>query len=120
MSRQTVRKIIGLALLVALAAPPVSVFGQFPGGPGGRGFGGGRRMRGQNWGNLVPQVIPVPTPATPEEPKKEEKTEKKEPAVPAGPPPVVRSPAIENPAVLADQRMRLDEKKNEVSFNFQE
>ncbi len=120
MSRQTVRKIIGLAFLVALAAPPVSVFGQFPGG-GGRGFGGGRRMRGQDWRNLIPQVIPVPTPATPEEPKKDEKMdEKKEPAVPVGPPPVVRPPAMDNPAVLADQRMRLDEKKHEVSFNFQE
>src|SRR5580704_8219796 len=121
MSRQTVRKIIGLALLVALAAPPVSVFGQFPGGGGGRGFGGGRRMRGQNWNNLVPQVIPIPTPVTPEEPKKDEKKdEKKEPAVPAGPPPVVRPPAIDNPAALADQRMRVDDKKHEVSFNFQE
>ncbi len=117
MSRQTVRKIIGLALLIALAAPSNTVFGQFPGG--GRGFGGGRRMR--DWSRMMPQVIPVPTQSTPEEPKKEEKKEeKKEPAAPVGPPPVTRPPAMENPAVLADQRMRLDDKKHEVSFNFQD
>src|SRR5271155_2968609 len=117
MSRPAIRIVVALALLVALVAPPIAVYGQYPGG-GGRGFGGGRRMRG--FPGMMPQVIPVPVPATPEEPKKEEKKEeKKEPALPAGPPPVTRPPAMDNPAVLADQRMRLDEKK-QVSFNFQE
>ena len=68
MSRHAIRNVLVLALLVALAAPPVSVFGQgFPGG-GGR-FGGGRRFRGIP--NIIP--VPVPTPTAPEEPKKEEK-----------------------------------------------
>jgi type II secretory pathway component GspD/PulD (secretin) len=119
MSRPAVCRIVVLALLVALVAPPVSLFGQYPGGGGGGGFGRGRRMR--DFQRMMPQIIPVPTPATPEEPKKEEKKEeKKEPTGPVGPPPVTRPPAMENPAVLADQRMQLDDKKHEVTFNFQE
>jgi len=116
MSRHAIRNVLVLALLVALAAPAVSVFGQ--GFPGGR-FGGGRRFR-QGFPNVIP--IPVPTPTAPEEPKKEEKKDDKKdaPKVPEGPPPVVRPPAIDNPAVLADQKMRVDDKKHEVSFNFQE
>jgi hypothetical protein len=67
-------------------------------------------------------VVPTPTPAPADEPKKDEKKEEKKdtPKVPEGPPPVTRPPAIENPAVLADQKMRVDDKKHEVSFNFQE
>jgi type II secretory pathway component GspD/PulD (secretin) len=118
MSRHAIRNVLVLALLVALAAPSVSVFGQgFPGG-GGR-FGGGRRFRG--FPGMIP--VPVPTPTAPaEEPKKEEKKEEKKdtPKGPVGPPPIVRPPAVENPAVLADQKMRVDDKKHEVSFNFQE
>ena len=118
MSRHAIRNVLVLALLVALAAPPVSVFGQgFPGG-GGR-FGGGRRFR-QGFPNVIP--IPVPTPTAPEEPKKEEKKDDKKdaPKLPEGPPPVTRPPAMDNPAQLDTQKMRVDDKKHEVSFNFQE
>src|SRR5262249_37699429 len=120
MNRPAVCKTVVLALLVALVAPASSLFGQFPGG-GGRGFGGGRRMR--DWQRMMPQMMPQVVPATPEEPKKDEKKDDKDkkdaPKLPEGPPPVTRPPAMENPAVLADQRMRLDDKKHEVSFNFQ-
>jgi type II secretory pathway component GspD/PulD (secretin) len=95
------------------------VFGQFPPGGGG-GFGRGRRIR--DWQRMMPQAPPTTAPATPEEPKKEEKKEDKKegPKEPVGPPPVTRPPAMDNPAVLADQRMRVDDKKHEVSFNFME
>src|ERR1700722_5538177 len=111
MSRHAIRNVLVLALLVALAAPSVSVFGQgFPGG-GGR-FGGGRRFRG-GFPGMIP--VPVPTPTAPvEEPKKDEKKDEKKdaPKGPVGPPPIVRPPAVENPAVLADQKMRVDDKKH--------
>jgi type II secretory pathway component GspD/PulD (secretin) len=119
MSRLTVRTILVLALLVVVAALPDSLFAQgFPGG-GGR-FGGGRRF-----GRGFPGMMPMPTPTTPtppEEPKKDEKKDDKKdaPKVPEGPPPVTRPAAIENPAQLETQKMRLDDKKHEVSFNFQE
>jgi hypothetical protein len=123
MSRQTVRNVVVLALVIALAAPSLTAFGQ---GFDGRGFGRGRRMGGgglERWRNLFPQGMPQTPPA--EQPKTEEKKEDKEkkeaaPAAPTAPPPVIRPPAIENPAVLADQRMRVDDKKHEVSFNFQD
>src|SRR5580700_6807755 len=118
MSRHAIRNVLVLALLIALAAPPVSVFGQ--GFLGGRGrFSGGRRFR-QGFPNVIP--IPVPTPTAPEEPKKDEKKDDKKdaPKLPEGPPPVTRPPAMDNPAQLETQKMRVDDKKHEVSFNFQE
>jgi type II secretory pathway component GspD/PulD (secretin) len=121
MSRHAIRNVLVLALLIALVAPPIASFGQFD-GRGGGGYGRRRGGFGRFPGGMMPQmIVPPQQEAKPEEPKKEEKKDdKKEPAVPVGPPPVVRPPAIENPAVLTDQKMRLDDKKHEVSFNFQE
>jgi hypothetical protein len=127
MSRHAVRKVIVVALIFALAAPSVAVFGQdFPGG--GRGYGGGRgggrsRFR-QMFPNGFPPMVPAqPTPEVkPEDPKKDEskdKDKKDVPKLPVGPPPIVRQPAMENAGMLSDQKMRVDDKKL-VSFNFQE
>jgi type II secretory pathway component GspD/PulD (secretin) len=125
MSRHAVQKVLVLALLFALAAPPMTAFGQpYPGGGGGgRGFGRGGRMR-QDWSRMFPNGIPPVPPATPatEEPKKDEKKDEKKdaPKEPTGPPPVIRPAAMDNPAVLETQKMRVDDKKHDVSFNFQE
>src|SRR5262249_42752109 len=118
MSRPAVRRMLVIALLVGLVAPSAAVFAQYE---GRRGFGGGGRMR-RDWQRMMPQIVPQVVPVTPEEPKKEEKKDDKKdaPKLPEGPPPVTRPPGVENPAVLADQRMRVDDKKHEVSFNFQE
>jgi Bacterial type II/III secretion system short domain len=124
MSLHAFRKIVIFALVIALAAPPMTAFAQYPGGGGRGNFGGGRRMR--DWSRMFPNGMPTPTaPAAPaEQPKpedkKDDKDKKEAPKVPEGPLPITRPPAIENPAVLADQRMRVDDKKHEVSFNFQE
>ncbi len=124
MSRHAVQKVLMLALLIALAVHPMTAFGQpYPGGGGGRGgFGGGRRMR--DWSRMFPNGIPTAPPATPatEEPKKDEKKDEKKdaPKEPTGPPPVTRPAAMDNPAVLETQKMRVDDKKHDVSFNFQE
>ncbi|HXY37793.1 MAG TPA: hypothetical protein VEI07_26440, partial [Planctomycetaceae bacterium] len=115
MSRHAIRYVLVLALLVALA-PPESVFAQgFPGG----GFRGGRRFN-RGFPGMIP--VPVPTPAAPEQPKQEEKKEEKKeaPKGPVGPPPITRPPAVENLAALETQKMRVDDKKHEVSFNFQD
>jgi len=126
MSRQAFRKIVIFALSVVLAAPPLTAFGQGygPGGGGRGGFGGGRRMRGENWRSMFPNGIPTAPPATPatEEPKKDEKKDEKKdaPKEPTAPPPVIRPAAMDNPAVLETQKMRVDDKKHDVSFNFQE
>src|SRR6516165_7669225 len=115
MTRNAIRNLVVLALVVALA-PSDLVLGQgFPGGGGG--FGRGRRF---NRG--FPGMIPVPVPVQPEQPKQEEKKEEKKdekPKLPEGPPPVTRPAAVENPAQLETQKMRIDDKK-QVSFNFQE
>jgi len=114
MSRHAIRNVLAFALLVALA-PPESVFAQgFP--PGG--FRGGRRFN-RGFPGMIP--VPVPTPA-PEQPKQEEKKEEKKeaPKGPVGPPPITRPPAVENLAALETQKMRVDDKKHEVSFNFQD
>ncbi len=80
----------------------------------------------RDWSRMFPNGMPPAAPVTPpaEEAKKDEKKDDKDkkeaPKEPAGPPPVVRPPAMENPAVLETQKMRVDDKKHDVSFNFQE
>jgi type II secretory pathway component GspD/PulD (secretin) len=124
MSRHAFRRTVIFALVIALGVPPLTAFGQYGPGGGGPGFGRGRRMRGGDFQRMFPNGIPTAPPATPatEDPKKDEKKDEKKdaPKEPTGPPPVIRPAAMDNPAALETQKMRVDDKKHDVSFNFQE
>jgi len=117
MPRSLVKRILFLFLAVSLAAPELLVA---QGGPGGGGFGRGRRGRFPGMGG-IPPVIPATPPANnaekPAEPKKDDKPA--EPKKDEGPAPITRPQAPDNSASLAEQKMTIDSKRG-VSFNFQE